>query len=218
MSARLVVISGCSGGGKSTLLDALQARGCDVVPEVGRRLVREELARGGQALPWTDPTAFLHRMVTMTLAAVPGARAKRADLSAAGRRAAGRQRAAGLPGADVLAGVTDPPFVHDPRFFVRMRLPDGRATAGADLDAAACHTGVIFFDRSLIDALSGLEHRTGEPVLATLGQTHRYHRQVFFAPSWPEIYVMDAERRHDFAAAQAEERRLRRDYRAQAIP
>lgn len=149
MSARLVVISGCSGGGKSTLLDALQARGCDVVPEVGRRLVREELARGGQALPWTDPTAFLHRMVTASL---------------------------------------------------------------ADLDAAACHTGVIFFDRSLIDALSGLEHRTGEPVLATLGQTHRYHRQVFFAPSWPEIYVMDAERRHDFAAAQAEERRLRRDY------
>ncbi len=60
---RLIVISGCSGGGKSTLLDELRARGCAVVSEVGRRLLREELACGGTALPWADPTAFLRRKI-----------------------------------------------------------------------------------------------------------------------------------------------------------
>lgn len=46
-----VIISGCSGGGKSTLLDELKQRGYPVVPEAGRRIVQEEMQAGGQALP-----------------------------------------------------------------------------------------------------------------------------------------------------------------------
>ena len=148
---RLVIISGCSGGGKSTLLEELGARGCAIVPEVGRRLLRDELARGGSATPWTDPTAFLRRMI---------------DAS------------------------------HD------------------DFERAAARSGTIFFDRSLVDALSGLQHRTGEAVLATASRAHRYHYRVFFAPPWPDIYVTDAERRHDLSAAEAEYRRLAHDYPA----
>lgn len=144
-----MVISGCSGGGKSTLLEELRARGHAVVPEAGRRLLREELARGGSALPWADPDAFLHRMVEASL---------------------------------------------------------------ADLEGGASLAGPVFFDRSMIDALSGLQHRTGRPFLSMYGAADLYHRRVFLAPPWPEIYVRDAERRHDFAAGEAEYHRLRRDY------
>ena len=64
----LVVISGCSGGGKSTLLTELNTRGHAVVEEPGRRIISEELASGGRAVPWLDLTAFLRRAMDMALA------------------------------------------------------------------------------------------------------------------------------------------------------
>lgn len=54
-----VLISGCSGGGKSTLLSELQHRGYTVIQEPGRRVVQAQLAKGGSALPWLDMEAFL---------------------------------------------------------------------------------------------------------------------------------------------------------------
>lgn len=68
MNKGLVVISGCSGGGKSTLLAELKARGHTVVEEPGRRIISEELASGGKALPWVDLAAFLRRAIDMALA------------------------------------------------------------------------------------------------------------------------------------------------------
>ncbi|WP_196260670.1 AAA family ATPase [Pelagibacterium limicola] len=65
---RFVVISGCSGGGKSSLLAELAARGWPVVEEPGRRIVREELQGSGAALPWVNAEAFAHRAVEMALA------------------------------------------------------------------------------------------------------------------------------------------------------
>lgn len=65
---RFVVISGCSGGGKSTLLAELRRRGHAVVEEPGRRIVREEMAGDGVALPWVNPAAFARRAVAMALA------------------------------------------------------------------------------------------------------------------------------------------------------
>jgi hypothetical protein len=47
-----VTISGCSSGGKSTLLVELRRRGFATIDEPGRRIVVEELERGGRALPW----------------------------------------------------------------------------------------------------------------------------------------------------------------------
>lgn len=141
MKNGFVVISGCSGGGKSTLLAALEARGHAVVEEPGRRIIAEETANGGIALPWVDLTAFLHRAIGMAL---------------------------------------------------------------ADRAAAAEHDGWVFFDRGLIDAASALEAATGESVLRPLCATHRYHRRMFMAPPWPEIYATDADRRHGFDAAAAE--------------
>jgi len=54
-----VVISGCSGGGKSSLLGELQRRGYATVVEPGRRIIAEQTRQGGNALPWSDMAAFL---------------------------------------------------------------------------------------------------------------------------------------------------------------
>lgn len=64
---RFIVISGRSGGGKSTLLRELELRGHAVVPEPGRRIIAEEIQSGGSALPWTDMAAFARRAIAMTL-------------------------------------------------------------------------------------------------------------------------------------------------------
>lgn len=53
-----VILSGCSGGGKSTLLLELAQRGFATVPEPGRRIVAEERRGDGKALPWVDMEAF----------------------------------------------------------------------------------------------------------------------------------------------------------------
>jgi predicted ATPase len=52
------VITGCSGGGKSTLIDALRRGGFLCVDEVGRRIVRQQLRIGGDATPWQDQIKF----------------------------------------------------------------------------------------------------------------------------------------------------------------
>lgn len=145
MQNRFVLISGCSGGGKSTLLAELRARGRPVVEEPGRRIIADELASAGSALPWVDPAAFLRRAIGVAL---------------------------------------------------------------SDMRSAEVERRWVFFDRGLIDAASALEALTGEPVLHSLSSAHRYHRRVFMAPPWPEIYVTDPERRHGFDAAAAEYQRL----------
>lgn len=72
---RLILITGCSGGGKSTLLDALHAAGHPTVPEPGRRIVAQEQAGSGAALPWVDMAAFARRAVAMSRADLARARA-----------------------------------------------------------------------------------------------------------------------------------------------
>lgn len=42
---KLIVLSGCSGGGKSTLLAEFSRHGYTVIPEVGRKVYKEQLAK-----------------------------------------------------------------------------------------------------------------------------------------------------------------------------
>ncbi|MBU3077324.1 AAA family ATPase [Sphingomonas quercus] len=63
-----VMISGCSGGGKSTLLEELARRGHAVVAEPGRRIIAEERERNGDAFPWVDAAAFARRALAMSIA------------------------------------------------------------------------------------------------------------------------------------------------------
>lgn len=148
---RFILLSGCSGGGKSTLLAELARHGFATIEEPGRRVVREELASGGGALPWIDDIAFARRIT---------------------------------------------------------------ALAKQDYEAARTLPGPVFFDRGVIDAAVALDHMTGEKVLADLAARYRYASPVFLAPPWPELFVSDSERRHDFASAVAEYDRLAAAYPA----
>lgn len=148
MECNLVIISGCSGGGKSSLLEELSRRGYAIVKEPGRRIVQRETELGGTALPWLEMEAFA-------------------------------------------------------RAAIAMALEDRSQALTADL---------VFFDRSLIDAASALRAVTGDPVIETMSNQHRYNRLVFLTPPWPEIYVTDPERRHGLEQAIEEYERLVRDY------
>jgi predicted glycoside hydrolase/deacetylase ChbG (UPF0249 family) len=99
-------------------------------PPVGR-ILRSVLARHG-ALAYFRRVREPWRL----LAAIPGARVKRAVLSLLGRVEAPGQDREGFPGNDWVCGITDPPWVRDPEFFGRWleRMP-GRVVE------LACHPG-----------------------------------------------------------------------------
>jgi predicted ATPase len=56
------------------LLVELARRGFATIEEPGRRVVREELASGGDALPWIDTVAFVRRITAMAQAGYEAAR------------------------------------------------------------------------------------------------------------------------------------------------
>ncbi|MEO0501671.1 MAG: AAA family ATPase [Pseudomonadota bacterium] len=142
------MISGCSGGGKSSLVRELAARGYATFDEPGRRVIANQRHNGGRAYPWIDMAAFAYEAL---------------------------------------------------------------ALACADLDAAdACHSDLVFFDRSAIDAIVALRH-IGMDVPDGI---FPYDELVFLAPPWPDIFITDDDRRHDFPAAEAEYERLVLDYGA----
>lgn len=145
-----VLISGCSGGGKSTLVAALKGRGYATVAEPGRRIVAEERAGTGAALPWVDREAFARRAIDM---------------------------------------------------------------ARSDLLKAKAEPALVFFDRGLVDAGVALEWAAGVPYREVLGDHRPYAREVVLAPPWPEIFVCDDDRRHDFDAAAEEFARLTSAFR-----
>lgn len=54
-----VIISGCSGGGKSSILTELAKKGFLVIPEPGRQIVKEQESISGKGLPWENLDHFL---------------------------------------------------------------------------------------------------------------------------------------------------------------
>lgn len=55
---RRIVITGCSGGGKSSLIKELSIAGHTTVEEPGRRVIASERANGGTGFPWADAERF----------------------------------------------------------------------------------------------------------------------------------------------------------------
>jgi predicted ATPase len=146
-----IVISGCSGGGKSTLLAELARRGHRTFVEPGREIVKAELGSGGDALPWANVQRFAERCIALALEHI----------------------------------------------------------ASSENEERA------FFDRSLIDAVSALEHmKLPVPHAARHALEARpYASRVFMAPPWPELFANDTERRHSFENATAEYDRLLVSYK-----
>jgi predicted ATPase len=138
---RLYVITGGPGSGKSTLIEALAEQGMCTMPESGRAIIQDQVAIGGEALPWSDRRAFAELMLAS-----------------------------------------------------EMRL----------YRAALRLSGPVIFDRGVPDVL-GYLRLGGLPVPSHVdraAQIFRYHRRVFIAPPWPEIYASDAERKQSFEEAQ----------------
>ncbi|MEO0544677.1 MAG: AAA family ATPase [Pseudomonadota bacterium] len=65
--AQRFLISGCSGGGKSTLIRALAARGYKVVDEPGLRIVRGETNPLSPFLPWNNMEKFAARALEVAI-------------------------------------------------------------------------------------------------------------------------------------------------------
>jgi predicted ATPase len=153
MDRRRIVISGCSSGGKSTLLKELDTRRFRTVEEPGRQIVREALETGSDALPWVNPEAFVRRAIEIAAESL-------------------------------------------------------RAVKGTD--------GPVFFDRSAVDALAHFERLSMDTPadLKSLGEACLYHRTVFFAPPWADLYVQDEERPLSFEEAVREYNWLRIAYPA----
>jgi len=61
---RLFVLTGGPGSGKSTLIKALEHAGHVVSIEAGRGVIQDQMAIGGPALPWCDPSAFAELMLS----------------------------------------------------------------------------------------------------------------------------------------------------------
>lgn len=151
--SKFFVITGCSGGGKSTLLSELEKRGYRVFPEPGRQIVKEQQSVDGDGLPWKNATKFAELCVSRAM------------------------------------------------YFYNLALP---------LDTP------VFFDRSVIDNISGIE-RSGLPIPVYFPRTlerYRYAQRVFMAPPWRELFVQDDERQHSYAEAEKEFYGLQQAYAA----
>jgi predicted ATPase len=55
---RFFVLTGGPGSGKTTLNEALKARGFATTEEAGRGVIRQEMESGGDGLPWIDRERF----------------------------------------------------------------------------------------------------------------------------------------------------------------
>jgi predicted ATPase len=58
------VITGGPGSGKTALVHALAAQGFPTTQEVGRRIIQEQRAINGMALPWKDRMLFAEMMLS----------------------------------------------------------------------------------------------------------------------------------------------------------
>jgi predicted ATPase len=71
--------------------------------------------------------------------------------------------------------------------------------------AALKLSGPVIFDRGIPDVLGylRLSNLSIPSHVERAAQVFRYHRRVFIAPPWPEIFKLDAERKQSFEEARA---------------
>ena len=61
------IITGGPGVGKTTLLEVLAKQGFPYVPEVARKIIREQVSQNGDALPWANIPAYTHLMLSRSV-------------------------------------------------------------------------------------------------------------------------------------------------------
>jgi predicted ATPase len=98
---------------------------------------------------------------------------------------------------EAAAGGTGVPWLDNRRF---CDLTTARDVA--DFDRLAGDSGRVFFDRGIMD-MWGANGTPPSPTLVEAVRTRRYNARVFVFPPWREIYGTDAERKQDWAEAEA---------------
>jgi predicted ATPase len=93
-----------------------------------------------------------------------------------------------------------------------------RETLRMDIENFVHHAatpGYVFFERSVLDALCGLDQIAplSETELKMWLSKYQYCSKVFLLPSWQAIYVNDDERDHTFEHAELVYRTMREWYR-----
>lgn len=71
---RFFVVTGGPGSGKTTLIEALAAKGLRTMPEAGRAVIKHQTETGGSALPWRNQLAFAEAMLGRDLRSFQEAR------------------------------------------------------------------------------------------------------------------------------------------------
>jgi len=153
-----------------------------------------------QILSEEFPLPYLRRIREpwSMVARIPGARIKRTFLSSLGRRDAKSQDAAGFPGNEWLAGITDPACVADTQFLIRWltHIP-------GEIIELTCHPG--HWDPTLIGrdctAHDGrLQRRVSEFHLLRHPNFRETCKQLGFTLVSPSGLSQRAIRRQDYAA------------------
>ncbi|HEX7853358.1 MAG TPA: AAA family ATPase [Sphingobium sp.] len=80
MTDHLFIITGGPGSGKTTLIEALAARGVRCMSESGRAIIQDQCAIGGDALPWADRMRFAELMLGWEMRSHREARGKAQSL------------------------------------------------------------------------------------------------------------------------------------------
>lgn len=62
-----IIITGGPGSGKSTLLNSLSAKDYPTAAEAGRAIIKDQVAIGGNALPWKDRESYAELMLNWEL-------------------------------------------------------------------------------------------------------------------------------------------------------
>ena len=65
--SKLIVISGGPGAGKTTLLEELRRRGYTCSAEVARKIIQEQVASDGRAVPWDDREEYSKLMLLRSI-------------------------------------------------------------------------------------------------------------------------------------------------------
>ncbi len=85
---------------------------------------------------------------------------------------------------------------------------------GEFITSLSNHSEAIFTDRSILDLIAYLQVE-GMPVdrqLIEFSYLEKFHKQVFFAPTWESIYQKDEQRQQEFSYGLELEKALQKSY------
>lgn len=121
---RFFILTGGPGSGKSTLLAALREHGLHTMPEAGRAVIQEQVASGGNALPWGDRFAFAEQMFLLDAASWRRAHALQGPVffDRGVADVAGYLRLSGLPVPSHIAAASRS-FRYSPQVFIAPPWP-----------------------------------------------------------------------------------------------